>query len=104
VPNASENGPVAGEFTLTRGGPATSELSVDLAISGSAANGVDYQFVPARVTFLAGQRSVQVPIVPYVDAITELSEVVAISVQPADGYGLGTHTNAQVTILDNMPQ
>jgi len=51
VPNASENGPVAGEFTLTRGGPATSELSVDLAISGSAANGVDYQFVPARATF-----------------------------------------------------
>jgi hypothetical protein len=103
ISNASENGPAAGEFTITRAGPADSAVSVNLLVSGSAGNGVDYRFVAGQATFLAGQRSMTLEIMPYVDALTELAEVVEIILQPGTGYDLGVDTRAQVTLLDLMP-
>jgi hypothetical protein len=103
-PNASENGPASGEFTVTRSGSAASAVTVNLQITGSAANGVDYRFVSSSVNFAAGQRSVTIAITPYVDAITELSEVVEFSVAAGSGYAVGAPATAEVTIADLMPQ
>jgi hypothetical protein len=104
VPNARQNGPTPGEFTLTRTGSTASALSIDLLISGSAANGVDYQSIPSRATFLAGQTSVAIPITPYVDRPTLLSEIVTISLQSGTGYVLGSNTTALVTIQALVPE
>jgi hypothetical protein len=103
ISNASENGPAPGEFTITRSGSADSAVSVNLLVSGSAGNGVDYRFVAGQATFLAGQRSMTLEIMPYIDALTELAEVVEIILQPGTGYDLGTASRAQVTLLDLMP-
>lgn len=103
VSAASENGPASGEFTITRTGSADSALNVNLLVSGSAGNGVDYRFVAPQVTFLAGQPSMKVEITPYIDALTELSEVVEIILQPGADYEIGTASRAQVTLLDLMP-
>ncbi|WP_308411274.1 Calx-beta domain-containing protein, partial [Cylindrospermopsis raciborskii] len=35
-----------GQFTLTRTGPTTSALTVNIAISGTASNGTDYSTIP----------------------------------------------------------
>ena len=104
APSASENGPTAGGFTLSRSGAAQGALAVNLQITGSAANGVDYVFINSQASFLPGERSLMIEVTPYIDAITELSEVVQISVQPGDGYTLGATATAQVSIEDLLPQ
>ena len=104
LPLASENGPVAGEFTLTRSSSANAPLTVNLQITGSALNGVDYVYISSQVTFGAGARTVSLPVMPYVDAITELTEVVQVAVLPGSGYDVGTPATAQVGIEDLMPQ
>jgi len=104
VATASENGPTPGRFTLTRSGSTRDPLPVNLQITGSAANGVDYWYLPPQATFLAGQSTVVLEVVPYVDAITELSEIVDLVVLGGSGYELGTSAHAQIAIADLMPQ
>jgi hypothetical protein len=103
-PVASENGPVAGEFTVARTGGVQTSLTVPLRITGTAINGIDYEIVDSQVTFPSGARTLVIPIVPYVDAITELSEVVDIAILPGTHYELGTPSTARVTIEDLAPQ
>ncbi len=103
-PAASENGPVSGEFTVSRTGSTDAALAVTLRITGSAANGVDYEFVDTTASIPAGRRTVAIAINPYVDAITELTEIVSIAVLAGPGYELSTNTSAQVTIEDLAPQ
>lgn len=103
VPTASENGPTSGSFTLTRQGPADAALTVNLVISGSAANGVDCSWLAPQATFAAGQRSLVITVAPYADTITELAETVEIIVQPGAGYVVGAADRAQVVIEDLAP-
>lgn len=100
LPTASENGPTAGQMRVTRTGATNLPLTVALAISGSAANGVDYQTVPNQVTIAAGQRSANIAVQPYVDALTEGPEFAEIIVQPGTNYQVGTPNTARVTIED----
>lgn len=104
MPSASENGPVAGAFELTRAGGSEAPLTVNLRVTGSALNGSDYQYVDSVVTFPAGKRVVSIPITPYVDTLTELTEVVDVAVLAGTGYDLGSTASAQVTIEDLAPQ
>ncbi|OBQ14897.1 MAG: hypothetical protein AN481_20060, partial [Aphanizomenon flos-aquae LD13] len=46
--------PNPGQYTLTRTGPTTSSLTVNVALSGTATNGTDYTIIPTTVTFAAG--------------------------------------------------
>jgi hypothetical protein len=102
IPAASENGPAPGEFTLTRSGETTSDLAVNITISGSAANGMDYVLITTPLVIPAGSASVKIPVEPYVDTVSELKEVVQINVIAGAGYELGTSV-AQVTIEDLAP-
>lgn len=101
---ASENGPAPGEFTLTRSSSSAGPLTVNVQVSGSAANGVDYAFLSSPVTFPAGARSVALAVQPYVDAITELNEVVQLTVLAGADYEVATNATAQVAIEDLAPQ
>lgn len=99
-PQASENGPAAGRIDVTRRGSLADELAVNLTITGSAQNGVDYQLAPTSVIFPAGVAQVEVPIVPYADGLAEPAEVVQVAVAAGTGYRIGTASQASVTIED----
>jgi hypothetical protein len=103
-PQASENGPAAGLFTLTRQGSLADDLMVNLTLSGSAQNGVDYQLVPATVLMPAGAGTVEIPILPYADGIPEPAEAVLLAVTAGTGYRVGSPAQATVTIEDLLMQ
>ncbi|MDB9454291.1 Calx-beta domain-containing protein, partial [Dolichospermum circinale CS-541/06] len=46
--------PNPGQYTLTRTGPTTSSLTVNVSLTGTAINGTDYTTIPTTVTFAAG--------------------------------------------------
>ena len=105
IPAASQNGPVAGQFTLTRTGPTGSPLTVNLTISGSAVNGTSYQLLPSSVDFASGQRTVTLPVNPY-QTSTALTQIAQVSVAAGTGYGsgIGTLGTASVSIEPLLPQ
>ena len=65
IPAASQNGPVSGQFTLTRSGSLGSPLTVNLTISGSAVNGSSYELIAGTATFATGQRNLTLAVNPY---------------------------------------
>ncbi|HEV2693593.1 MAG TPA: cadherin-like domain-containing protein [Verrucomicrobiae bacterium] len=97
VPGASENGPVTGQFTLTRSGSAAAPLTVNLTISGSAVNGSSYQLVANQATFATGQHTLTIPIYTYPTTDT-LTQYVQIAVSTGTGYDVGSSPSAQVSI------
>ncbi|HMP72004.1 MAG TPA: cadherin-like domain-containing protein [Kiritimatiellia bacterium] len=99
-PQASENGPTPGRFTLTRQGRLDTELAVGIGLSGTAQNGIDYVQVPPTVVFPEGVASVDVVITPYQDGVTEPTEFVHLTLQAGSGYRLGTPAQATVSIED----
>ena len=96
-PAASENGPVAGQFTVTRSGSLAAALPVNLTISGSAVNGTSYQLIASQITIPAGQRTATIAVNPYLTA-DSLPQVVQIAAVAGTGYDLGVTASAQVTI------
>jgi hypothetical protein len=102
TPNASETGPNAGAFTLTRSSTA-GPLTVNLTLTGTATNGVDYATVPTAVTFVNGQATTNLTILPMDDSVSELAETVTLTVSAAFSYSPGTPASAVVTIADNDP-
>lgn len=101
TPTANEQGPTAGVFTLTRTGDTAAALTVNVAWSGTASNGVDYALLGNTVTFAAGATSTNISVVPVDDAIAEISETVVLTLAAGTGYGTGTPSSATGTILDN---
>ncbi len=63
---AAELGPDTGQFTFTRTG-ASNELTVFLALSGTASNGVDFVGLTNVITFPTGTDTVAVVVTPYLD-------------------------------------
>jgi hypothetical protein len=104
TPQASENGPVAGQFTLTREGDFDLPLTVNLLISGNATNGVDYQNVGSSVTIPSGQAGAVISILPYVDTAVEFNEIVYFQIADSTGYLTGSAATAQIAIEDLKPQ
>ncbi len=100
-PNASEAGPNAGTFTITRTGSTTSSLLVNVAMSGTAANGTDYATLTSPVTIPAGSSSKTVTVTPIDDSAVESPETVVLTVTSSSGYVLGSPKTATVTIADN---
>lgn len=100
---ASETGTNTGAFRLTRSGSAmllASPLTVTFTLTGTAINGTDYQNLPLTATFLATQASVDVLVTPLVDATTEGSESVILTLTGVAPYDLGSPATATVTITD----
>ncbi|HMO51028.1 MAG TPA: Calx-beta domain-containing protein [Kiritimatiellia bacterium] len=99
-PQASENGPTEGRFTLTRRGSLAGDLTVNIGISGSAINGTDYITIPNTVVMPEGVATVDVPVAPYADGQTENTETVQLTITAGAGYRIGTPSSAIVTIED----
>jgi hypothetical protein len=103
LPIASENGPVSGRVEFRRRGDAGSALVVDILITGSAQNGVDYRYLTSQVALPSGATSAVIDITPNVDTLTEGKEIVEVAVVAGDGYVVGDD-RAIVAIEDLAPQ
>jgi hypothetical protein len=94
--------PVVGSFLVTRADddPATADLTVHYAVSGTAVAGLDYAALPASCVITAGVSSALVAVRPLADTAVEGLETVVLNLQPGAGYVLGTETQAVVRIRD----
>lgn len=95
---ASETGPDLGAFRFTRSGDTTAALTVTYTVTGTAANGTDYQSIPVTVTFAAGAATANVFVEPLPDATAEGPETVVLTVVDGAGYVAGSPATATVTI------
>ena len=107
IPVATELGQSPGIITIARQGTLEIPLTVSYTVGGTATKGVDY-LNPGTITIPAGAASIDVPITPIDDTISEGPESVIFTLQvsPTQSYSLdplGANTQATVTIADNDP-
>lgn len=95
---ASETGPDAGSFRFSRTGSTAAPLTVTFTLTGSAANGTDYQSIPLTVTFGIGQATWDVAVFPQSDGEAEGSETVTATVTDDAAYDVGAPAAATITI------
>lgn len=103
LPDAGEEGPTSGGFHLTRLGSLEEALTVRLAISGSALNGLDYARIPDHVTFTAGQRELEIAVAPYPDNQAEPAEFVELSLLKDDAYDLTESAQVARVLIADLP-
>jgi hypothetical protein len=96
-----------GEFTVTLSAPTGTPTNVTYNASGSAANGVDYQFVNGFLSIPAGETVGTILIDVIDDALVEGTETVFIALSAASGSpGVildASQDDATVTIADDDP-
>lgn len=68
-----------GAFSFFRPGDLSDTLTVPVNLSGTAIEGVDFNFLPDSVTFLPGVSTVVVPVIPTSDGLIEGPESIIIS-------------------------
>ncbi len=94
-------GTSSGAFTLLRSGPTNADLAVNLTISGTASNGVNYQKIADVVTIPAGFLAVDVPIVPIMNG-DRGNKTVIVTAQTNASYSIGPNRRATITIVDDI--
>ena len=109
-PTALE-GTSSGAFTLVRYGPATNDLIVSLAISGTASNGVDYELVTNGVvlktnvvTLPEGFLAVDILVQPILDTLNRGNKTVVLGVE-SNNFAwpmIPASRRATVTIVDDV--
>ena len=104
TPTATEAGPTAGAFTVTRTGPTTSPLTVHYSVAGTATPSLDYQTLAGSVTLSNGAPTAVVTVMPIDDLLVEPDETVVLTLSPDPAYLVGTSASATVTIVsDDVP-
>ncbi len=98
---ASEPGDQFGKFQISRGSVVNGNLTVYLAISGTAMNGIDYVPIDNTVVIPDGSSSVSVDIIAFDDLILEPTEDVILTLLANTNYNLGSPLQARVMILDD---
>ncbi len=99
---ASKVGPDTGTFTVTRTGNTASALTVNLAYSGTAVNGSDYNTLASTVTIPAGSTSTTVTVTPKTSsALTATTKTVTLASVATSAYTVGT-TSADASITGNV--
>jgi subtilase family serine protease len=101
VATATEAGPTAGSFTLSRGTPAAAPVTVSLTVTGAAQNGVDYSMVSSVATIPGGAAEISIPITPIDDTLLESNETVTLTIRSGAGYVVGAPSGGTVTIVSD---
>ena len=98
----TERWPDPGVVSIRRAGGGLRPLTVNLALGGTAASGVDYTPSATNTIFIpAGVREVWVDFQPIADGNDgEPPETITATLQAGTGYTLGSDTVATVTLLD----
>ena len=92
-------GTSSGAFTLLRFGPTNAALVVDVKLSGSGSNGVDYVQIPNTITIPAGSLATDVQVSPLADPANPGNKTVILSLDTNSNYSLGEHRSAEVKII-----
>ena len=100
IATANEQGPVNGQFTLTRSGDLSKALTVSYTLGGTADAGIDYIAPPGSVTFLPGATSTNIPVSIINDNTPELTETITLNINGSPDYGV-VGGPATISILDN---
>ena len=101
TPQATEAGPVAGVFTVTRSGDSTALLTVHYTVAGTAVAGNDYVSLPGTVTIEVGSSTAIVSVIPIDDAAYESNESVALTLAADAAYSIGSPDTGTVTVVSN---
>jgi Calx-beta domain/Domain of unknown function (DUF4114)/von Willebrand factor type D domain len=92
----------SGQFTLTRTGITTADLTVNYTLAGTATNGTDYQALTNTVTFKAGSSTATIDINTIDDNIYEGNETVILTLADnVAAYKLAEIKSGTVTIADD---
>jgi hypothetical protein len=89
-----------GQFTLARTGNVAAALTVSYLVSGTAANGQDYDSLTGSVTFAAGSSTAVVNINPINDGVYEESETVTLTLKSNSKYALDPQNSASIVLDD----
>jgi hypothetical protein len=100
-PDASESGPMAGSFLITRTGNSNLPLTVLFTIGGTALPGSDYRTLAGSVTIPAGSLSATIAVLPISDNLEEGDETVLVTLSPSSAYSIASPASATVTIKNN---
>jgi subtilase family serine protease len=104
TPQATETGPTNGIFTVSRAGDTTAALTVYYTVGGTAVAGTDYVALAGSVTIDAGSAAATIAVTPIDDTAYESDESVILTVTADNAYGLGSPSQATVTIVsDDLP-
>jgi len=94
--------PDAGRITINRTGPTVLSLLVNLQISGTASNGMDYRTIPQAVTIPAGQNMFELLVTSIDDQVSEPDENVIVQLAAGTGYAIDKQKDTgKVIIADN---
>jgi hypothetical protein len=100
-PTALE-GTSTGSFTLIRTGDTNSDLAVNVSLSGTASNGVDYTAISSPIVIPAGYLAVDVLVQPIIDTAVRGNKTVILSLQSGDSYTLAGRGYGTVKIVDDV--
>src|SRR6185436_13784659 len=85
---AAEPGTDTGEFTISRTGDSSADLTVYFTVGGTASNGLDY-ILANLATIPAGQTSIVVTLTPLNDSLVEGEETAILDLTVRDTYRVG---------------
>ncbi len=98
---AYEAGSNPGEFILTRSGNTNADLTVNLTISGTASNGVDYTVISNSAVIPAGATETVIALTPINDVLVEGNETVQLTIVSNAAYAVLAPGGALATIVDD---
>ncbi len=102
--SASETGPDAGTFRISRTGSTTSAMTVIYTIATGAGHAVSADYTPtltSPATILEGDSFVDITITPVNDTDVEGNETVTLTLGDTGSYDVGSPSFATITIEDN---
>jgi len=97
-------GPKNALFTVRRFGDASTNLTVNYSVSGTAVSNVDYVGLPGSVTIPAGAAAALIPVVPLDNSETNVAKTVVLSLNVGTNYSIGFPPHAEVLIMDYWPR
>jgi hypothetical protein len=93
-----------GQLVIHRTGDTTAALKVSYLVTGTAANGEDYQKLSGTVTIDAGAKSKALWVTPLDDTLVEGDETVVVTLRGGVGYTVGIGSVGKVVIGDDEGQ
>ena len=100
VSSVSEQGNAFGEFQISRA-TTSGNLTVNLALSGTAVPGWNYLPLDTPVVIPDGSSSVTLDVIPFQDAILDPTMTVELTVLASTNYNVASPATATVDILDD---
>ena len=97
----SEQGNIPGQFVISRGSVTGGDLTVYLAISGTATPGADYLALNNPVVIPNGSTSVTLDVIAFQETIWDAPEDVVLTLLPSTNYNVGFAATARVQITDD---